>query len=81
MVRLYDTRCKSKLSPLKGGQNNQTLSQAGAEANLDVQFAFGISYPVAVILFYLSFVFSSVDLLCTPVHVLLDRWKAPIQPR
>ncbi|KAG6910772.1 hypothetical protein DXG01_007659 [Tephrocybe rancida] len=28
--------------PIKDGLNNQTLSQAGAEANLDVQFAFGV---------------------------------------
>ncbi|KAJ6451496.1 tripeptidyl peptidase A [Mycena vitilis] len=28
-----------------GGTNNQTLSLAGEEANLDTQFAFGISYP------------------------------------
>lgn len=27
------------------GLNNQTLSQAGAEADLDVQFAFGLTYP------------------------------------
>ncbi|KAF9534132.1 tripeptidyl peptidase A [Crepidotus variabilis] len=35
-----------KFVSVKGGLNNQTLSEAGAEANLDVQFAFGISYPV-----------------------------------
>ena len=28
-----------------GGLNSQNLSEAGAEANLDVQFAFGLSYP------------------------------------
>ncbi|KAG6845431.1 hypothetical protein H0H87_009338 [Tephrocybe sp. NHM501043] len=32
--------------PIKGGLNNQTLSEAGAEANLDVQFAFGLSHPI-----------------------------------
>ena len=31
-----------------GGQNSQNLSEAGKEANLDVQFAFGISYPIKV---------------------------------
>lgn len=31
--------------PVKGGLNNQTADSAGVEANLDVQFAFGISYP------------------------------------
>ncbi|KAF5388189.1 hypothetical protein D9615_000690 [Tricholomella constricta] len=31
---------------VKGGLNNQTLSEAGAEANLDVQFAFGLSHPI-----------------------------------
>ena len=29
----------------QGGLNNQTLSQAGGEADLDVQFALGISFP------------------------------------
>ncbi|KAJ7498508.1 tripeptidyl peptidase A [Mycena latifolia] len=28
-----------------GGKNNQTLSAAGEEANLDTQFGFGIAYP------------------------------------
>lgn len=28
-----------------GGDNKQTLEDAGAEADLDTQFAFGISYP------------------------------------
>ncbi|KAL0580736.1 hypothetical protein V5O48_001294 [Marasmius crinis-equi] len=31
---------------VKGGLNSQNLSEAGAEANLDVQFAFGLSYPI-----------------------------------
>jgi hypothetical protein len=30
---------------LEGGLNNQTLSEAGAEANLDVQFGFGLTFP------------------------------------
>lgn len=30
---------------INGGQNPQNISQAGAEANLDVQFAFGLSFP------------------------------------
>ncbi|PFH47604.1 hypothetical protein AMATHDRAFT_151702 [Amanita thiersii Skay4041] len=30
---------------VKGGLNDQNLSNAGAEANLDVQFAFGLSFP------------------------------------
>lgn len=30
----------------KGGQNNQSSAQAGVEANLDVQFALGISFPI-----------------------------------
>ena len=28
-----------------GGLNNQTLAEAGAEANLDIQFGLGLSYP------------------------------------
>ncbi|KAG6806792.1 hypothetical protein H0H93_002444, partial [Arthromyces matolae] len=31
---------------VSGGLNNQTLSAAGDEANLDVQFAFGLSHPI-----------------------------------
>ncbi|TFK49934.1 tripeptidyl peptidase A [Heliocybe sulcata] len=30
---------------VNGGQNSQNLSEAGAEANLDVQFAFGLTHP------------------------------------
>ncbi|KAH9059750.1 tripeptidyl peptidase A [Lactarius vividus] len=30
---------------INGGQNNQTLNEAGAEADLDVQFGLGISFP------------------------------------
>ncbi|KAH9482944.1 Tripeptidyl-peptidase sed3 [Psilocybe cubensis] len=36
---------------VKGGLNNQTLSEAGAEANLDVQFAFGLSHPIPATFF------------------------------
>jgi tripeptidyl-peptidase-1 len=35
------TTLKSSL----GGLNNQTLAEAGMEANLDAQFAFGLSFP------------------------------------
>ena len=34
-----------------GGVNNQTLDEAGAEANLDTQFAFGISFPTPATFF------------------------------
>ncbi|KAH9899475.1 tripeptidyl peptidase A [Cubamyces lactineus] len=30
---------------INGGLNNQTLSEAGAEANLDTQFAYGLTFP------------------------------------
>ncbi|GBE79871.1 Tripeptidyl-peptidase sed3 [Sparassis crispa] len=30
---------------INGGQNNQTLDEAGAEADLDTQFAFGLTFP------------------------------------
>ncbi|KDR84041.1 hypothetical protein GALMADRAFT_693836 [Galerina marginata CBS 339.88] len=36
---------------VKGGLDTQNLSQAGAEANLDVQFAFGISHPIPATFF------------------------------
>ncbi|KAK0190628.1 tripeptidyl peptidase A [Armillaria mellea] len=32
--------------PVKGGLNDQNISLAGVEANLDVQFAFGIAFPI-----------------------------------
>ncbi|KAG6899605.1 hypothetical protein C0993_008766 [Termitomyces sp. T159_Od127] len=31
---------------VNGGLNDQNISNAGAEANLDVQFAFGLSFPI-----------------------------------
>ncbi|KAK7470304.1 hypothetical protein VKT23_001735 [Stygiomarasmius scandens] len=34
-----------KFVSVKGGLNDQNLSNAGVEANLDVQFAFGLSFP------------------------------------
>ncbi|KAF8969346.1 peptidase S8/S53 domain-containing protein [Flammula alnicola] len=34
-----------------GGLNSQNLSQAGGEANLDVQFAFGLSHPIPATFF------------------------------
>ncbi|KAJ7872047.1 tripeptidyl peptidase A [Mycena leptocephala] len=34
-----------QLVTINGGINNQTLSEAGEEANLDTQFAFGLAYP------------------------------------
>ncbi|EPQ59186.1 subtilisin-like protein [Gloeophyllum trabeum ATCC 11539] len=34
-----------KVTLINGGQNNQTLSAAGIEADLDVEFAFGLTYP------------------------------------
>lgn len=33
---------------VKGGLNDQNLTNAGAEAGLDVQFAFGLSHPIPV---------------------------------
>ncbi|CAA7260134.1 unnamed protein product [Cyclocybe aegerita] len=36
---------------IDGGLNNQTLSEAGIEANLDVQFAFGLSHPIPAIFY------------------------------
>lgn len=37
--------CSDGVCELSGGMNNQTLSAAGAEADLDVQFAFGLTFP------------------------------------
>ncbi|KAF5388188.1 hypothetical protein D9615_000691 [Tricholomella constricta] len=35
-----------KFISVNGGLNSQNLSEAGAEAGLDVQFAFGLSHPI-----------------------------------
>ncbi|KAG5648771.1 hypothetical protein DXG03_000120 [Asterophora parasitica] len=35
-----------KFVSVKGGLNNQTLEESGAEAALDVQYAFGLAYPI-----------------------------------
>jgi tripeptidyl-peptidase-1 len=40
-----------KYVSVNGGENPQNLSQSGAEAALDVQFAFGLAYPIPVSLF------------------------------
>lgn len=45
-MAMYCTTFKALLLP--GGLNNQSLADAGDEADLDVQFAFGISHPVSV---------------------------------
>ncbi|KAF7792844.1 hypothetical protein EIP86_003945 [Pleurotus ostreatoroseus] len=36
---------------INGGVNNQTLNEAGAEANLDTQFAFGLTFPTPATFF------------------------------
>ena len=38
----------------EGGTNNQTLEDAGDEANLDTQYAFGLSHPIPVRIYVLS---------------------------
>ncbi|KAI0080805.1 tripeptidyl peptidase A [Panus rudis PR-1116 ss-1] len=35
-----------KFISVNGGLNNQSSEEAGAEANLDVQFAFGLAFPI-----------------------------------
>ncbi|KAF8592739.1 tripeptidyl peptidase A [Ramaria rubella] len=34
-----------KVVSINGGENNQTLSEAGVEANLDTQYAFSLTFP------------------------------------
>ncbi|PAV21239.1 tripeptidyl peptidase A [Pyrrhoderma noxium] len=36
---------------INGGQNSQNISEAGVEANLDVQFAFGLTFPTPATFF------------------------------
>ncbi|KAF8204660.1 tripeptidyl peptidase A [Pholiota molesta] len=36
-----------KVISVTDGQNNQSLAEAGGEANLDTQFAFGLSHPIS----------------------------------
>lgn len=37
-----------KFISVAGGLDNQTLSAAGDEADLDIEFAFGLSHPIPV---------------------------------
>lgn len=41
----------TSLRTVSGGVNNQTLDEAGDEANLDTQFAFGIAFPTPATFF------------------------------
>lgn len=36
------------IKPPLGGKNTQTPSAAGAEADLDAQYAFGLTHPIPV---------------------------------
>lgn len=55
---------------LPGGLDNQTLSEAGDEADLDVQYAFGLSFPISVMLIQPAQYFY---LLCFSEHSSLRR--------
>ncbi|KIY52319.1 subtilisin-like protein [Fistulina hepatica ATCC 64428] len=44
-LRSFYTDQVPEAVPNSSGENNQSKSEAGGEANLDVQFAFGLSYP------------------------------------
>jgi hypothetical protein len=50
----------------EGGANNQTPAAAGIEANLDTQFAFGLSHPITVRIYVL---YLNLDL----IHILLSQ--------
>ncbi len=50
MVRISDlcflfSRTLNRIIFPAGGQNSQTLSDAGIEANLDTQYGLGLSFP------------------------------------
>ncbi len=62
-----------------GGQNPQNISQAGAEANLDVQFAFGMSFPIKVCPFERIAIFILYIILAL-VYLLLDGWSSTHYP-
>ena len=62
---------------VKGGLNNQSLEEAGAEANLDVQFAFGLSWPINVSRRIFLFVRQTPDAFHQG-YVLHDRRPSPI---
>lgn len=47
-----------------GGINSQNLSSAGAEANLDVQFAYGLSFPTPVYSFSHTFYYRILNRPC-----------------
>jgi hypothetical protein len=60
----------------EGGTNSQTPADAGDEANLDVQFAFGLSHPIPVRIYVLHY--KSLDL----IHNLLSQlsFLPPVVP-
>lgn len=47
-MEISSNNLEHDVQKLQGGQNNQSLDEAGDEANLDTQFAFGISHPISV---------------------------------
>lgn len=67
-----------KFVSVNGGQNPQNLSLSGAEAALDVQFAYGLAYPIPVSNFtYQKF---RVPYHRTLGSVLVHRWETSFQP-
>ncbi|KAF8583077.1 subtilisin-like protein [Ramaria rubella] len=40
-----------KVISVNGGQNNQSVAETGVEANLDVQYAFGLTFPTPATVF------------------------------
>ena len=67
----------------EGGINNQTLEVAGSEANLDTQYAFGLSYPIPVriyVFYYLIILIWYITWTCS-VYFLFYRREPPIHPQ
>ncbi|KAM5354162.1 hypothetical protein ACJ41O_000812 [Fusarium nematophilum] len=50
---LYDARYNYSVELINGGENSQNLSESGAEAALDVQYAMALGYPTNII-YYLA---------------------------
>jgi len=64
--------------PFSGGINDQHLEKAGIQANLDTQFAFGLTYPARVSL-WLRTLSNTLKFVIALGSLLVHRWTPALQ--
>ncbi len=69
-----------KLVSINGGQNPQNATLAGVEANLDTQFAFGLTFPTPGMSAYLVFKGFFLNKSSPRSNIFLDRRNAALHP-